>query len=148
MAALLIAGAAAYPVYLLVGDSGSVDAGSGQAGTCLAPFGGFLPEAQRPATVDCASAQARWMITAVLPPTAEGAPCRNLAADKGYQAGFEWRDGDGKTLCLTMTPNTTYEDFDNVGTQPWGFNRADFDALKQKLLAATGQNHPGAKTGG
>jgi hypothetical protein len=128
---------AAYPVYRFTLDNDGTGAGGGAEGACLTAFAGDLVGAPRPPDVACTSPQAHWRVTAVLKQGA--APCRSLPPDKGYASGLEWLAPDGSVLCLTMTPFTTYQDYEAVGTMPYAFNQADFERLKQQLLAATGQ---------
>lgn len=138
-AVLVLAAAAAYPVYRFVLRDDADPKPDAQVGTCLAAFDGFMGSAPRPATVDCGAPAARWRITAVFGTDHGAVPCRSLAPDKGYEAGLEWRDAQGGFVCLTVTPYTTYDDYGDAGTVPYEFNEADFARLKSRLLAATGQ---------
>lgn len=146
VAVLVLAAAAAYPVYRFVLRDDARGKADAQVGTCLAAFDGFMGAAPRPATVDCAAPAARWRITAVFGADHGAVPCRSLAPDKGYEAGLEWRDAQGGFVCLTVTPYTTYDDYGDAGTVPYDFNEADFARLKSRLLAATGQ--PAGQTAG
>lgn len=140
---------AAYPVYRFAIQSDEVRAG-GDSGddSCLAAFDGPLVGATLPAAVDCLAPGARWRVTARFDPSSNPNPCRELPADKGYETGMEWRSPQGEVVCLTVTPYTTYEDFDSVGTTQYDFNQADFETLKARLLAAAGrQSDPAGEAG-
>jgi hypothetical protein len=136
---LAVLAVAAYPVYRFAIPHDEADAGSDGKATCLAAFEGSLVGALRPADLDCASPEARWRVTSVVKPGSDPTPCRSLPADKGYETGMEWRGPDGTVLCLTVTPFTTFHDYEAVGTMPYAFNQADFAEMKKRLLAATGQ---------
>ncbi|MEU8140072.1 LppU/SCO3897 family protein [Streptodolium elevatio] len=146
--AVAVAAVAAYPVYRFAMPLDDVDAQSGQEGLCLAAFEGSLVGGRLPSSVDCLSPEARWRVTARFEVSSGSTPCRELPADKGYETGMEWRSSDGEVLCLTVTPFTTYQDYESIGTMPYEFNSADFDELKTRLLAATGgQRDPAGEAG-
>ncbi|WP_436770586.1 LppU/SCO3897 family protein [Yinghuangia sp. YIM S09857] len=148
MWAVAVAAVAAYPVYRFAMPLDEVDAQSEQGGLCLMAFEGSMVGGRLPSSVDCLSPEARWRVTERFDAPAGPAPCRDLPADKGYETGMEWRSSDGEVLCLTVTPFTTFKDYEAIGTMPFNFNHADFEEMKTRLLAATGgQPDPAGEAG-
>lgn len=142
--ALAVCAAAAYPVYQFVIPHDA----EAQSATCWGEFAEIMVTAPRPPVVDCGLISARWRVTAVVKPSDNPTPCKDLPKSKGYEPGMEWRAKDGTVTCLTMTPHTSWRDYEKIGTMPYAFNHADFDEIKLRLLAATGQQPTASPTPG